>query len=143
MKTTVVLVILTAGLSSLAAQDTDRKRPERPQRPDPARIFNQADLDQDGFLDLTELTALRDNMPTGRGGRNGGPRGENADTPPPEDQRDPGARRGRQMPSAEDMMAAMDKNKDGKLAPEEFTLGNRRGRGGPGEGEGRRAKRPE
>lgn len=142
MKTSIVLLILTAGISSLAAQD--RERPERPQRPDPAQIFAQADTNEDGFLDLKEITAFRDNMPgRGRGGR-GGPPAANADNDAPAPQAGEGqrGRGGRGMPTAEDMLAQMDKNEDGKIAPDEFTMGNRRGRGGPGGGEGRRARAP-
>ncbi len=146
MKTSIVLLILTAGISSLAAQD--RERPERPQRPDPAQIFAQADTDESGFLDLEELTAFRENMPArGRGGR-GGPPAASADdaendAPPAQSSEGQRGRGGRSMPTAEEMFAFMDKNEDGKIAPDEFTIGNRRGRGGPGAGEGRRAKAPE
>jgi hypothetical protein len=144
MKTSIVLLILTAGLSSLAAQSEER---QRPQRPNPAEIFKAADTNEDGFVDLKELTTFRATIPQGRGGNRRGANAENATPPPrPEGQTGPGARGGRQMPSAEDMLASMDKNEDGKLAPEEFTMENRRGRGGPGgpgRGEGQRARSPE
>ena len=145
MKTSLVLLILTAGLSSLAAQSEERQRPPRP---NPAEVFKAADTNDDGFVDLKELTAFRDTIPQGRGGNRGGANAENATPPPrPEGQGGPpGARGGRQLPSAEDMMVSMDKNEDGKLAPEEFTMGGRRGRGGPGgpgRGEGQRANSPE
>jgi hypothetical protein len=141
MKSTLVFLILTAAISSLAAQSEER---QRPQRPDPAQIFKTADTDKDGFLDLTAFQAK---MPQGRGGNRGGPAGENA-TPPPEGRGGPGGPGGRQMPTAEEMMASMDKNIDGKIAPDEFTMGNRRGPGagrgeGPGEGQKPRAKKPE
>ncbi|MDA9764463.1 hypothetical protein N9C83_03790 [Opitutales bacterium] len=149
MKTLLALLILTAGISSLAAQTQDRERPERPQRPDSAQVFKTADTNEDGFLDLKELTAFRENMPVGRGrGGRGGPPAANADNnapapKPAEGQRERG---GRGMPTAEDMLAQMDKNEDGKIAPDEFTMGNRRGRGGqggPAGGEGRRSRPPE
>jgi len=144
MKTTLVLIILTAGLSNLAAQTEEA---QRPQRPDPAEIFKAADTDKDGFLNLKELIEYRANMPQGRGGNRARPNAE-AGAPPAraEGQGGPGGRGGRQMPNAEEMLTSMDKNEDGKIAPDEFTMGNRRGRGGPG-GEGRgpggRAQRPE
>ena len=147
MKTSLVILILTAGIASLAAQDRERpERPERPQRPDPPQIFASADTNEDGYLDLQEFTAFRENMPSPRGPR--GPRGESAENdaqpaPQTEGQRGRGGRGGRGMPSAEDMFGMLDKNEDGKIAPEEFTLGNRRGRGGPGGGEGRRARPPQ
>ncbi|MCB1122081.1 MAG: EF-hand domain-containing protein [Verrucomicrobiae bacterium] len=141
-----VFVLLTAGISTLAAQTEDRPRP---QRPDPAEIFKTADLDKDGYLDVKEFTEFRAKMPQGRGGPRGGANAEN-DAPPPRgnEQAGPGGPRARQMPTAEEMFAMMDKDKDGKIAPDEFVLGNRRGPGagrgaGPGDGERPRAKRPE
>ena len=149
MKTPLTLLLCAACLTPLAAQDRERpERAERPQRPDPAQFFANADTNEDGYLDLSEFTAFRDNMPGQRGPRGPrGPRGESAenDTPPApqaEGQRGRGGRGGRGMPSAEDMFALLDKNEDGKIAPDEFNLGNRRGRGGPGGGEGRRARTP-
>ena len=145
MKTSIVLLILTAGITSLAAQDRERpERPERPQRPDPAQFFAQADTDKSGFLNLEEFTALRDKMPSrGRGGRGGPPAANTNDNPPaPQAGEGQRGRGGRGMPTAEEMFAQLDKNEDGKIAPDEFTMGNRRGRGGPGGGEGRRARAP-
>ena len=148
MKIQLVIFILTAGISTLAAQSQDR---ERGPRPDAGAIFDRADANGDSFVDLNELTEFRATMQRGPGGNRGRPTAENeeasaenAPPPPPqgEGQRAPRGRGARQMPSAEEMLASMDKNEDGKIARDEFTMGNRRGRG-PGGGQGERAKRPE
>jgi Ca2+-binding EF-hand superfamily protein len=143
MKNTLVLLILTAGISTLAAQTEDR---QRPQRPDPKEIFKTADIDKDGFLDLKELTTFRDTMAQGRGGNRGGPNAGNDASPPREGANGgPGGQGRGQAVTPEEMMANMDKNKDGKIAPDEFTMGNRRGPGAEGQpgGKGARAKKPE
>ena len=142
MKTKLVIFILTAGVSALSAQSEER---QRPQRPDPAQIFKTADTNEDGFLDLKEMAAFRATMNQGRrGGQGGGNRPADAenDAPPPREGGQ-GRQGGRQMPTAEEMLASMDKNEDGKVAPDEFTLDNRRGRSGPGGPGGNRAQRPE
>jgi hypothetical protein len=149
MKTKLVIFILTAGISALSAQSENR---ERGARPNPAAIFDRADANGDEFLDLKELTELRATIQQGPGGNRGRPNAGNQEetadnaAPPPapaDDQRGPGGRGARQMPSAEEMLASMDKNEDGKIARDEFNMGNRRGRGGQGGGEGQRAKKPE
>ena len=140
MKTKLIFVILTAGLTALSAQSEDR---ERGPRPDMDTIFANADANQDTVLDLKEFEAFRATMQHGPRGNRRGPNAEN-DSPSPrqEGQRGRGGRGGRPMPTAEEMFASLDKNEDGKIARDEFTLGNRRGRG-PGGGQGERARGPE
>lgn len=146
MKTKLILIILTVGLSSLAAQTEER---QRSQRPDPTQIFKAADTDNDGLLNLEELTALRANMAQERGGNRGGPNAEEGAPPPAERQGRQGGRGPRVMSSVEDMMARMDTDKDGKLSQKEFASANQRqgrGRGpgrGQGGGDGQRARQPE
>jgi hypothetical protein len=148
MKTTLTICILAAGVTSLSAQPGDR---ERGQRPDPAAIFERADTNKDTFLDLTEFTAFRATVQRGPRGNRGPNAGDDTDAarPPRGERQGPQAGQGRpegrgprNQPTAEEMFATMDKNDDGKIAQDEFTLGNRQGRG-PGRGPGEGAKKPE
>lgn len=139
---------MAASFTALSAQSEDR---ERGPRPDPASIFKAADTNKDSFLDMAEFTTFRENMPRGpRGDRGANAAGRNSsDTPdaarPPRGERQgrPEGRGPRNAPTAEEMFANLDKNDDGKIAPDEFTIGNRQGRGPGGPGQGGKAKKPE
>lgn len=148
MKTKLVICLLAAGVTSLSAQTEER---QRPQRPDPAKVFETADTNKDTFVDLEEFTAFRETMGRGprgnRGpnaeGRNAGDNAERARPPRGEGQGGPGPRGQRTPPTVEEMFATMDKNEDGKIAQDEFNMGNRQGRGPGARGQGGRAQKPE
>ena len=149
MKTILITCLMVASVTALSAQSEDR---ERGPRPDPATIFKAADTNEDSFIDMAEFTAFRENMPRGpRGGnrganaegRNSGDTANSARPPRGEGQGRPEGRGPRNAPTAEEMFATMDKNEDGKIAQDEFTMGNRQGRGPGGRGQGGRAQKPE